>query len=313
MLKNERIIIFGFNAYNHLWNRSQPIANELKKRNRVIYIDPIFFSKQNIIKLHYNMNIYKESTNLYVVKFKSQIYPKTKIRYLLSKQLWNYYFSQINSILDKKPIIWINRMILWGFSIEQLREKLSPKIVIADVEDPWIDKKMYNLTDFIRKITIERIKKCDLVFTNGNSIFQLIKQQSIPAYNLPNGCTMYPFSKEYEMPSELKEFKRPFLVFSGKIDSRIDWKLIENISKKIKCTIFLIGPIVEKEMTNYEKIRNKSIIYLGKKSYNTLPKYLTNMDIGLIPYHKTRKQKYAFPSKIYEYLASGLPIITIKL
>ena len=51
-----------------------------------------------------------------------------------------------------------------------------------------------------------------------------------------------------------------------------------------------------------------------KKRKNELPQYLKNCDLGIIPYEtKHEFAKYSNPMKAYEYLASGLPVVSTKI
>ena len=52
---------------------------------------------------------------------------------------------------------------------------------------------------------------------------------------------------------------------------------------------------------------------LGAVSYEELPSYFTGFDCGMIPYLINDFTNYTFPSKMAEYLAAGLPVVSTPL
>jgi glycosyltransferase involved in cell wall biosynthesis len=54
---------------------------------------------------------------------------------------------------------------------------------------------------------------------------------------------------------------------------------------------------------------------LGRRSYQALPDYLHNADVGLIPFDSTSYPELVHgihPLKLYEYLACGLPVVATE-
>ena len=82
-------------------------------------------------------------------------------------------------------------------------------------------------------------------------------------------------------------------------EKRPDWQLV------------LIGPIVKINPDDLPKYAN--IHYLGCKSYNELPYYLSGWDFAMIPFEKNESTKYISPTKTPEYLAAGKPVISTSI
>jgi len=53
--------------------------------------------------------------------------------------------------------------------------------------------------------------------------------------------------------------------------------------------------------------------WLGRKTYAELPRYVRGFDVGLIPFTVTPLTLAASPTKLFEYLASGLPVVSTPL
>jgi glycosyltransferase involved in cell wall biosynthesis len=55
------------------------------------------------------------------------------------------------------------------------------------------------------------------------------------------------------------------------------------------------------------------IILVGKQPYDVLPKYLAAADICLLPAYNNEIMRDIVPIKMYEYMASGKPVLSTKL
>jgi UDP-galactopyranose mutase len=73
----------------------------------------------------------------------------------------------------------------------------------------------------------------------------------------------------------------------------------------------LIGPIVKIDLATLPRLDN--IHYLGAKSYNELPQYLSGWDVAIIPFALNESTKYISPTKTPEYLAAGKPVISAPI
>ena len=52
---------------------------------------------------------------------------------------------------------------------------------------------------------------------------------------------------------------------------------------------------------------------VGTKPYETLPSYLANIDVCLIPFKINQITLASNPIKMYEYLAAGKPVVSTAL
>jgi glycosyltransferase involved in cell wall biosynthesis len=56
-----------------------------------------------------------------------------------------------------------------------------------------------------------------------------------------------------------------------------------------------------------------SVIFTGFVSFDELPKYLAVADVAVNSMHRTLVSNAAFPSKVIQYMASGLPVVSTDL
>lgn len=124
---------------------------------------------------------------------------------------------------------------------------------------------------------------------------------------VPNGVdtAMFEGSENRAIPAELRDLPRPLLGYVGSVAGRIDWSLIRRLSREfLKATIVFVGR-ADGAPNDVQRLGN--VRFLGERGYRQLPDYLTAFDIGLIPYHP--QKFYGSPTKLFDYLAAGLPIV----
>ena len=91
----------------------------------------------------------------------------------------------------------------------------------------------------------------------------------------------------------------------------INEKLILKISKRFpNDKIYFIGPILKKFNKLYKK---KNIFFLGEIKHKLVPSFLKQYHIGILPYKVNLFTKSINPLKVYEYVSSGLPVISTNL
>jgi UDP-galactopyranose mutase len=82
-------------------------------------------------------------------------------------------------------------------------------------------------------------------------------------------------------------------------DARPDWHLV------------MIGPIVKIDPADLPQRAN--IHYLGGKTYDELPAYLSGWDVALLPFALNESTKFISPTKTPEYLAAGCPVVSTSI
>jgi glycosyltransferase involved in cell wall biosynthesis len=94
------------------------------------------------------------------------------------------------------------------------------------------------------------------------------------------------------------------------MSSHFDTKLIEGAAKLQPDWHFvMIGPALEA----IHIPKGENIHYLGTKSYEELPAYLSGWDIALAPYREDTLSETVMPAKIPEYLAAGVRVVSAPI
>jgi teichuronic acid biosynthesis glycosyltransferase TuaH len=126
---------------------------------------------------------------------------------------------------------------------------------------------------------------------------------------IKNGVDVELFNRKYPMPSDLENLTRPVIGFGGKITHLFNYDLFNKVVNNHPDKSFVIvGQILDKEV--FSKINMApNVHYLGDKNYQIYPSYVTNFNIGIIPYVTNHLEHGADSIKVYEYIAAGLGVV----
>lgn len=135
---------------------------------------------------------------------------------------------------------------------------------------------------------------------------------------LPNGADVDHFSPASLASAALHEgIPRPFagttLVFVGQVDERLDQALLRSLVEALPdCRVVLAGRV--KQGTDVEALRSDPRIHLlGYVPYERLPGVLRAADVCLVPYVVNELTRSCNPLKVFEYLATGKPVVATDL
>jgi len=163
------------------------------------------------------------------------------------------------------------------------------------------------------------IRTANMVISVGSLLTKLRRAQGAKcALTVPNGV-------DYEMFSSVgkksKEGIQPTLLYIGTlslawgVDLCID--AIPLIKKEVRNIRYLIvgeGPDEKYLRSKAKRLGvEKNVLFVGKQQYCNLPVYLSQSHIGIAAFRPNDFRKYAFPLKVIEYMASGLPVIATKV
>ncbi len=128
-----------------------------------------------------------------------------------------------------------------------------------------------------------------------------------------NGVDPEVFSREYDMPEDLRDISRPVAGVGAKVTHLIDHDLTNYVVEANPDVSFvLVGPVIERAVFR-RIVRRPNFFYLGDKHYDQYPAYVKAFDVCLIPYAVGEKEHGGDAIKLYEYLAAGKPTVTTRI
>jgi len=226
-----------------------------------------------------------------------------------------------------------NRTVKW--TLPNLLNKLNQNgqydaFLIGDprfvplIEQVKADKIILRLTDnvaefehspkVINQLIKKGIKQADQVIVTSKPLIEIM-QEKYAATNvsyIPNGVDYSHFATESSsiQPDDLKNIPKPRVTYIGAIENWFDCDLLAEVSHAMpEVSFIIIGPV----RTDISKVENlPNVHFFGPKPYRELPNYLHHSDVGAIFFKRIPLIESVSPIKLYEYMAAGLPVVSIE-
>lgn len=161
----------------------------------------------------------------------------------------------------------------------------------------------------------ELFQLADVVFTGGRSLYEAKRSQHRNVHAMPSSVDVAHFQQARAAlpePDDQRAIPRPRLGYSGVIDERMDLALIDAIAThRPDWQLVMLGPVVKIDPAQLPKHAN--VHYLGLKTYEELPAYLSGWDAALLPFALNDATRYISPTKTPEYLAAGKPVVSTPI
>jgi glycosyltransferase involved in cell wall biosynthesis len=126
----------------------------------------------------------------------------------------------------------------------------------------------------------------------------------VTAHLIPNGVEVAHWTRAAEEPPDLAVIPGPRVLFSGSWGWRVDQPTVVEMALMRPQYAFVVVGEGAPPATAPSNLH-----FLGKKSYSALPGYLQHSSVGVIPYLDNEFNAASSPLKMWEYVASGLPVI----
>jgi len=318
-VKNRDVILLAAVPWEGLRNRSQQLAALFAKQNRVLYVDPpiSFLSPFKEASLKERLDLHKEgarqiSENLYVCAsppvfpFGNRLFHINALNQLKIGQ----YLKKVAAGLG------MEELVLWTYlpNTADLVGSLGESLLCYDLADE------HSAFPHFSKAVVENmerrlLKKADLVFVTAADLRERKKDIRPDMVLVPNGADVRHFQKVFcedlALPEEMRAFDQPVVGLVGLIEEWVDLELIAYAAEaRPDWSFVLIGPV----KADTRRLAGLSNVHLlGEKPYKALPGYLKPMSAAVIPFIKNRLTLSVNPIKLYEYMASGKPVVATDL
>jgi glycosyltransferase involved in cell wall biosynthesis len=173
--------------------------------------------------------------------------------------------------------------------------------------------------EVVDKREAELLKRVDFVFAiSPDAIAQKLPLVGAKLTSMPMAIDPEPFIAARlaaAPPADLRHLRRPLIGYAGAFSIRIDWRMLREVANRTTGTLVLVGPAVDHEGACELKqlSRLPSVAVLGHRGVDEAPAYLAAFDAALIPYKLNRFNLGSNPVKFYEYLAAGVPVISVPI
>ena len=128
---------------------------------------------------------------------------------------------------------------------------------------------------------------------------------------VPNGVIADVWRPRYPTPPQINRLRRPRAIYTGTIDDRLERRLVE-ITASMVGSLILMGPPGDAEVIRWLRSIDNVHVF-GAVGQRELAATVQACDVGVIPHRNQAGIRAMSPLKLYEYLAAGLPVVSVDM
>lgn len=297
----KNLLCFSHLRWDFVYQRPQHLLTRFSELTSVYYLEEPVFENTETAWLSYSQRL----PNLWVCV--------PHLPHGLDKHHVNAHLRELLAdLLVGKSV---QDFIFWYYTPMALEfsAHLHPRLTVYDCMDELSAFKFApkELTELEGSL----FDKANVVFTGGHSLYESKKKQHFNTHFFPSSIDKSHFVRARESgqePADQATIPGPKIGFYGVIDERFDTELIRGMAEaRPDWHIVLIGPVVKIDPAHLPQLPN--IHYLGPKSYDELPGYLSGWEVALIPFLQNESTRFISPTKTPEYLAGGKPVVSTPI
>jgi glycosyltransferase involved in cell wall biosynthesis len=310
------IVYIAAGTWEAILQRTQAIAIELAREDRVLYVNSTLHSVLGTARR--------------ILTGKSPARPGIRE---VQKNLM---------VLDLPPgplpggcnVHALNRGELWCASLRLRRwvEKLGFRDYILWIATPWaahlagyLDPMLvcYDCMDnvpaffppgrqraLVRDLEQWLIAHADVVFASAKELYDACRTLNPEVHIVGNGVWTAEYAHAQPAPA-LECLPRPVLGYIGWIGSWVDQAVIALLAERFTTgSLVVVGPV----HADISQLRGyPNVHFVGRKPHAEIPAYIQGFDVCLIPFVIDELATAVDPVKFYEYCAAGKPVVASAL
>lgn len=172
---------------------------------------------------------------------------------------------------------------------------------------------------------VELLRRADLVFCVYRTVLQRRMRYNEHCVYLPHGVDLEAYARarrEAPVPADLAALPRPIVGHLGGVNPDLtDFDLIRHCAERRPDWSFVFigkhagGSVIDaaRDDAPEARLRLPNVHFLGEKPHSDVPAYVVHFDACWITYALNEFIRDIETMKIYEYLASGKPVLIPRL
>ena len=295
----QTIIVFSHLRWDFVYQRPQQLLSRLAQFYHVVFVEePVWHEGASELKLS------TPAPNVTVC----QPYTPVRARGFHDDQL-----AGLQSLLPQ--VTPADDTIVWFYTpmALPLLLQLHARLVVYDCMDELAAFR--NSPKQLLQRETALLARADLVFAGGPSLYNAKRARHSNAHCFASSVDVVHFEQALDRnnfhPLHL-DIGHPRLGYYGVIDERFDPDLIAALADThTHWQIVLVGPVLKIDPASLPQRQN--IHYLGQQSYKALPHFLAGWDVCLLPFALNEATRFISPTKVLEYMAAELPIVSTAI
>ncbi|MGC6511937.1 MAG: glycosyltransferase family protein [Parvibaculales bacterium] len=227
--------------------------------------------------------------------------------------------SQIKDLLSeygvKKPIFWIYDSLHYTPLLDQMPEVFRVYHATEDYltqTNAWEQK-----NSVIGHSVINLIEKVDYVVACSEGVATGLKNQGHyrgRIQTVSNGCDSTFFMEiSDQINFKAEDQKRKTAIFQGGINARVDFALVKEVAQTMPDWDFVFCGS-EQPYFLWEELKSlPNVFWHDQAEMLDVAEKMSRATVGIIPFIQDQWIRNSFPLKAMEYIASGLPVVSVPI
>ncbi len=208
------------------------------------------------------------------------------------------------------PILWIENVRAVDIAVH-----FKSELIVYHVSDLF-SADLYTAHRQLQNQREKRVTETsDVVICVSRELYALKCDDRENVFYIPHGVDFDLFqeaTKKDEMMQELAAIPRPIAGYFGTLTAYNDIELLEYCAKQLRNVSFVFaGQITGGDYSGLKRLDN--VYFLGRIPYEKIPKLCASFDVCLLQWKMSDWIRCCNPLKMFEYMASGKPIVSVPI
>lgn len=216
----------------------------------------------------------------------------------------------------------VRRPVLWAFlpTAVEMARVLDARLLVYHCVDhyaanPGVDR------EWVELLEARMLARADVVVATSPVLAERLRAVRPDVVEAPNVADVARFARAaadpLAEPPDLSSLPRPRAVYVGNLAAyRVDPELLRAAAGALRGgSLVLIGPegLGDAGAGALDFGHEPWLVRLGPRPHEALPAYLRHCDVALIPFLDNEHTRASLPLKLWEYLATGIPVVATEL
>ncbi len=307
------VVVLSNIPWGFVWQRHQTIASLFAERNRTYFWEIPGLRRLRLADAPRLARMVgerivpkgRETTGESIAgvkRLRPTLLPATSALFrLLNRPLIRRYAKQFLSDSGHVDVLWCYSVS--GTAVEFVKQ-IPHEVLVYDCTDNWLA--VEGIPNDVAGNEEYIMKRADLTIVTNEQLYEQKRDRARRVERIPHGVLL----ERFLLPARRRDrIENVRLVYYGHIyGQHLDVAMVNAIAEMCPSwSLTLVGPV----KSRHRFCSNVEIA--GQVAHERLRAYLSECDVIILPYRRNAYTDFVHPAKIYECLATGLPIVSTPI
>jgi len=314
-IRNQNIVCLASQDFDDLWTRKQRWMTWLAKHNRVFWVNMQLHAATYVRQ--FSQARTRAAGTVRQIGEQLWVYtpPVTIPGFQMSANICRIHNAALNRALRTElRRFGFTRNMLWLYTPYNAYQigRLDDTFRVYECVDDFAAARGFIRAKVVNRLESDTLRQTDAVIVTSKTLQQKLENRAERLLVSHNAADYDHFHRSTDealpIANDLRDIEGPVIGFLGSVAYWVDVELIATLAHtRPDWTFVLVGPVRTSigVLTGLPNVR-----IIGHRPYESLPRYLKRFDVCLNPYKPDAVAEGASPLKLYEYLASGKPVVS---